>query len=175
MVVLRVQGAIHMLCGCTPNHSFLIRLLHRDGGGDFLPLLQVGDQHVVHGLRFRNEAKEQDVARLANSIQKPNLGGRLLIGFVPIHHVHGSPSRDSLCVALLVKLLEDDVHGLLLDIPRFGRRIQVAGCHCDRLDQHPVLDYAPGELFLFNQRRQFRFVREEDGQVSGQDAVFDQA
>ena len=36
---------------------------------------------------------------------------------------------------LFVKFLEDDFDGLHLNIPGFGRRAQVAGCHGDCLDK----------------------------------------
>lgn len=143
--------------------------------GNLLPLVQVLHAHVEQGLRLRYQPIQERVAGLTDALQKAHLRGRLLIRLVAVHHFDRLASGRPFRITLLIELLKDDFDRLHLDVPRLGRRGQVAGRHRDRLDQHPVLDDAPRELLRLDQAGQLGLVGKEDGQIGGQDAMLYQA
>lgn len=79
-----------------------------------LPTLQIPGAHVQQWPRLRDQAMQQRVARHADAVQEANLRGGLLVRLMAVHHSDRLPAGLALCVALLVELLENHLHGFHL-------------------------------------------------------------
>ena len=87
---------------------------------------------------------------------------------ISVEQGDGLPAQHLLHVALLVELGVDQLGGGELGQPGLGAGVEVTAGHAQGHGQAPVLGLSPAELVLLHDVGQLGLVREEQGQVGGE-------